>query len=386
MQQQQPVKKKILFLITKSNWGGAQRYVFDLATNLPSSHFDVVVALGGDGVLKEKLETQNIRVISLQEMKNETSFLRIRSATNELVTTFMSERSDILHINSSLAGISGVIAARRAKIPKTLFTAHAWAFNENRSLFQRLIIKTIHWLTVLLADKTIAVSNAVKTQMNWPFVQNKMVVIHNGRASVDYLDKTAARSHLTSLEPRLADMHTKILSGTIAELHPIKQHEIMIEAVADLVTEGHSIRHLIIGDGEQKQKLQNLIVEKHLTKHVFLLGHIDEAARYLKAFDLFTLTSRSEALAYVVIEAAQAGLPIIATEVGGIPEIITHEANGLLVPSGDKKSLKLAILRLISDHKLASQLAKDAHATGQEFTLDRMITKTTELYTNSSRT
>ncbi len=375
---------KVLFLITKSNWGGAQRYVYDLATKLSPEKYAVTVALGGEGVLKDKLVTKGIKTISLREMKNETSLLRIRTASTELTRVLQETKPDVLHSNSSLAGIAGALAARRARVPVTIFTAHAWAFNEDRSLIQRILIKSIHWLTVFLTDKTIAVSHAVQQQMNWPGVQKKMTVVHNGRPQIDFLERHEARVALAKRAPQLQSFHDETWTGTIGELHPIKRHNIMIEAVAKLVAEGHQLRHCIIGDGQQQAELEALVTKHKLSEHVFFLGHIDDAAQYLKAFDLYIQPSRSEALAYVVIEATQAGLPIVATDVGGIPEVITNGTEGILIPPDQATQIAKAILQLLSNPTQAAQYAQAAQEKSQQFSLETMLEKTMEIYGSSS--
>jgi L-malate glycosyltransferase len=118
-----------------------------------------------------------------------------------------------------------------------------------------------------------------------------------------------------------------------------------------------------------------------LEESVFLLGPIYEAARLLKAFDIFVLASKSEAYGYVLHEAGLAGLATIATNVGGIPEIITHEKNGLLVPSKNHIALSEAILRLLNNPELATELAHNHQEMMNERSLEKMVRATESLYT-----
>lgn len=373
---------KILYLITKSNWGGAQRYVFDLATNLPKDESEVVVALGGSGVLVDKLNEAGIRVISIPSLERDLSLSKEWRSTRELWHIIQEEKPNVLHLNSSKAGVLGALIGRLAGIPKIIFTAHGWAFNENRPYWQRLFAKAVHWITVLLSHQTIAVSNEVKRQMDWPFVQEKIVVVHNGRTISNFLERESARAFLSNIEPRLKNYIKDFWSITIAELHPIKRHDAVIDSLKDLVAIEPNTRHIIIGTGEEEEYLQNKIKELDLTEHVFLLGAITEAAQYLKAADIFILASRSEAMAYVIIEAAAASLPIVATRVGGIPEIIDHGKNGLLVPPLDNIALFKAILLLNQNSELRNQLGNEAFARSSQFTLERMLEKTIGVYHN----
>lgn len=372
-------RKKILFLITKSNWGGAQRYVYDLTTHL-TPEYDVVVALGGDGVLYKKLQTAGVRTISLDALQRDISLQKELGFIRELWQILRAEQPDILHVNSSKAGGMGAFLGRLLHIRRIIFTAHGWAFNEDRPWWQRHLIAFLHWLTVLLAHRTIAVSRATKAQLNWPFAQQKMTVIYNGREAVSVYDRIVARAHCIERCPALATHTHDLWTGTIAELHPVKQHGIALDAIAQCVANGANVRHIIIGDGQERQRLAARIKQKNLSEHVFLLGHIDAAAHLLSALDVFILPSRSEALAYTVIEAAQAGLPIIASKVGGIPEIITHEQDGILVQSGNAQQLADAITHLTTDDTLRSRLANAAHARGHYFSLPRMVEETQTVY------
>ena len=172
---------KVLILITKSNWGGAQRYVYDLATNLPKNAFDIEVMAGGGGILIEKLLIAGIKANGELPVGRDVNIFKDIKAFFRLISILREKRPDILHINSSKIGGLGALAGRITRIPKIIFTTHGWAFNENRSLFSKILTKCLHWITIILSHKTISVSEALKNQMeNWPFIIDKITVIHNG--------------------------------------------------------------------------------------------------------------------------------------------------------------------------------------------------------------
>lgn len=373
MDRVQKTKKKILFLITKSNWGGAQRYVHDLASALDPHQYDIAVALGGDGELKDKLAEADIRTITLQSLQRDISLTKELRFTLELWKLLRTERADILHVNSSKAGGLGCLIGRLTFTPHVIFTAHGWAFNEQRPGWQKIIIKFLHWLTVILSHTTIAVSYETKRQLNLPLPTKRWSVIHNGRHKVDFLSKTEARNYLNLRQDAL-------ISGTIGELHPIKQHHLMIQVVAELRQKGCEITHVIIGAGEQESELHALAQTLEVSDRVIFAGAVDEAARYLKAFDIYVQPSRSEALAYTLIEAAQAGLPIVASNVGGIPEIIIDGNNGLLLPYDDMEQFATCIHNLATNPTLRSELGQNATQTSKAFSFAEMLKKTTAVY------
>lgn len=375
-------KKKILFLITKSNWGGAQRYVFDLATHLPAD-YEPVVALGGNGALSEKLTEAHIRVITLPSLERDVSLLKELKSIRELSRILREERPDIFHVNSSKAGAIGTLLGRLHRVPLIVFTAHGWAFNEERSWWQRLIIKSIHWLTVLFSHRTIAVSDAIKKQLTWPGAQKRMTVIHPGRAPIAFEERMNARQTLLVQFPNHQDVQGDIWVGTIGELHPIKQHERTIAAMATLIKTHDRLRYFIIGGGNSQTTLETLIKKHQLEQHVFLVGAITEAGRFLQAFDMFVLPSRSEAFGYVLVEAGQAKLPVIAANVGGVPEIITNNTSGLLIdPTPD--AIAVAVDTLLDSPTLRGRFGEVLHQmVTEKFSLDAMVDKTVSLYSET---
>lgn len=366
-------KKKILYVITKSNWGGAQRYVYDMATSLPKDAFDVAVAAGGDGPLLQKLSQAGIRTISLPAVKNEASFSALYRAYRALKETIASEKPDIVHLNSSLASMAGSAAGRICKVPLVIFTSHGWAFNSGFGALKRFGARMLHWITILLSDKTIAVSEAVKEQMmSMPFAAKKMRIVRLGIATPDLVSREEARRLLHIPEQAFA-------IGTIAELHPVKGLSYALEAVKSLPFEAS---YLIIGAGDEEKKLLDMIDrDESLKRRVRLAGFVPQAADLLKAFDIFLLPSISEALGYVIIEAAHAGVPAIASRVGGIPEVIADRETGLLVPPKNPSLMREAIEECYFNADFRTLCARAAKEKAErEFSLGRMVEETMQTY------
>lgn len=342
--------KKVLLVITKSNFGGAQKYVFELAKNLKSQGIEVQVALGGTGILIQKLQEADIEVLTIPFLGRDISFINDIKVFFELYKMIKKEQPDVVHLNSSKIGGIGTIASRLAFVPKIIFTVHGWAFNENRNFLSKLLIKLTYLVTILFCTKAIAVSNITKSQAsNIPFsflIRNKIEVVHNGIKSPDFLSKEDAREFLS--QKLNIDLSNKIIIGQIAELHPIKSIETTIETARTITSKYQDVAFIIVGDGQEKEYLQKQIISSGLNNKVFLSGFIDNAARYLKAFDMFCLTSKSEALALVLLEAGLAHVPVIASRVGGIPELITDGQTGFLFESGNSHHLEAKIEHLLN--------------------------------------
>lgn len=375
-----PHRKKVLFLITKSNWGGAQRYVYDIAAHLNQREFEPVVALGGDGPLKSMLEHAHIRVITIPSLERDISLKKEILSLWDTVKILRQERPHVLHVNSSKAGGIGALAGRLTRVPHIIFTAHGWAFNEDRPAWQYFIIKFFHWLTVLLTHTTVVVAKGTRLQMNWPFVQEKMLVIHPGRTIGVMYSKSEARTELCKRVPELHTKRNDLWLGTIAELHPIKRHDLAIRAFGKAAKDMPNVRYLIIGGGEAEASLRELITSLNLSERVFLTGNVQEAARFLKAFDLFLLASRSEAYAYVLTEAGLAGVPVIASGVGGVRDTITPDHTGLLFSSGSIDECARAITTLLYDKSLRDSFATALKNVVATRTVDKMVGDLSVLY------
>ncbi len=375
-----PIPKKVLFLITKSNWGGAQRYVYDLATALNRNEFEPIVALGGNGTLVDMLHHAGIKTITINSLARDIDAKQELALARELYAIFRTEKPDVLHLNSSKAGAMGAFVGRLARVPRIIFTAHGWAFNEDRPWWQRLVIKAIHYGTVLLSHHTITVSTGMQREMNWFGVQKKMSVVNPGRSIGAMFSPEEARSKIVDFFPNLLPYQQDTWLVCVAELHPIKRHQVLFEAIRSLTAIHPNIRLLCFGDGQLRTTLEQWITNRGMGEHIFVLGNLHEAARFLKAFDMFVLASKSESYGYVLHEAGLAELPIVATAVGGITDIITNDETGLLVPPNDSRAMAGAIATLLADKDLATTLSHNIATKLKQRTVAVMTTETVRHY------
>ncbi len=372
-----PDKKKILFLITKGNFGGAQRYVYDLATSLPKDKFEVTVACGQGGLLIERLKEARphdavgqakIRTIEIESLDRDIKTFKDFTVFKNLIKIIKQEKPDIIHLNSSKIGGLGSLAGRICKVPKIIFTGHGWAFNENRNFLQKNLILFLHWLTILLCNTTIAVSEKAKKDIDWlPFIKEKIKVVYNGIGKFD-------------LAPREASDKTRIFS--ISELHKNKGIDVALKAISLLPKEiREKIIYAVAGDGEERAGLEKMAKELQIENLVRFLGFVPDAKKLLSDCDIFLLPSRTEAFPYAILEAGMAGSPIIATSVGGIPEIIHDMQNGILIHPQNPKEIAEAILYLLSHPEKQKEFGNEIKKTVTNFfSLNTMLEETTRLY------
>ncbi|HEY0908322.1 MAG TPA: glycosyltransferase family 4 protein [Candidatus Paceibacterota bacterium] len=378
-------RKKILFVITKSNWGGAQKYVYDLATSLPKESYDVAVVFGGKGPLADKLAAAGVRTVSIKSLQRDVTVFGDAASLFRLLSIFRKEKPDIVHVNSSKVGGLGAFAARAMGVPRIIFTCHGWPFNEDRSALSLLAINFFSWLTVAFSHTTITVSERdLSDGRKMAFVGHKMTLVHNGVRVPEFKDALRGRRYMTELA------HAKgveiapddILIGAMGELHKNKGYEYLIEAFAELAMDFDKPAKLVImGEGEERASLISLIQKFRVEKQVALVGFVKESPTYLKAFDAFVLSSIKEGLPYVVIEAGFAALPVVATNVGGVREIIDDMQSGILVQTRKPADIAQGLHMVLDERARAAAFGKALEEKVRaKFSIELMVKNTVAVY------
>jgi glycosyltransferase involved in cell wall biosynthesis len=281
--------------------------VFDLATHLPPE-FEASVAYGQPGLLAQKLREAGVATHPILSLQRDISLWADIRGFFELYWLFIKTNPDVVHLNSSKAGGIGALAAWCAGTKRVVFTAHGWPFWEPRGRTARALIWTASWLTALLCDAVICISEFdAEVARKMPFVAQKVARIYNGIAPQELGSGEVVRSAFPA--------GARIV-GTIGELNRNKNQQALIER-----SRKDRIFVAIVGEGELRGALEAKIREYKLEDRVKLFGFMP-AREALRGFDVFALPSLKEGLPYVLLEAKQAGLPIEANRIGGIPEIL----------------------------------------------------------------
>jgi glycosyltransferase involved in cell wall biosynthesis len=370
-----PAPLRVLYFIPIAWWGGSQRYVFDLAHAAQAAGHEVVVVTG-EGELPERLREASIPVITRSVFSRGINASTEHSFFSEILRITQDFKPDIIHSNNSKGGLMGTLAGRLAGVRHVYFTAHGWAFTEARPLWQRVIFWLAQYVTVVLTDRIICVSqNVYEHARRMPFMKSKLALIPNGIDDIELLPRHEARMHLAPTFT--ADRWI----GSIAELHPNKDVPTLVRAFALIAKRYPDTVLAIIGEGEERARIEPLIASLGLTDRVALCGHVPHAARYLSAFDIFVLPSRTEALGYALLEAGMAGLAAIGSDVGGIPEILQPDKTGLLFPVGNAPALSEALSSYLNDPGLRENMGKALRAHVEaNFSKKEMLRKTLALY------
>ncbi|WP_310489039.1 glycosyltransferase family 4 protein [Chamaesiphon sp. VAR_69_metabat_338] len=361
----QLARKKILYVITKAELGGAQAHVYDLMNSLHRD-YEVHLAVGAAGVLTEKAIDLGIKVHIIDNLKrsiNPTSDLK---SIQQCIAIIKLIQPDLVHCHSSKAGVVARIAAWRCRVP-VIFTAHGWGFDPRSPLIQRNIALGVEKILAPISTKVICVSEsdrqlAIALKVTSPELA---VTIHNGIEN-----KPIATAAPERQPPKL------IMVARFNRAQ--KDQQTLMQAIAKLK---EPVELLLVGTGPDWEASKTIAKDLGITDRVSFLGDRLDVPELLANSQIFVLSTHYEGAPISILEAMRCGLPIIATNVNGIPEQVADGETGLLVPHQDVDALTAAIANLIKNPDLRQQMGvAGKHKFAKEFTVEQMAEKTELLY------
>ncbi|HPQ51449.1 MAG TPA: glycosyltransferase family 4 protein [Alphaproteobacteria bacterium] len=358
---------KISYLITRMDeFGGAQVHVRDLCLWMKAQGHDVSLLSGFSGKISDAMETQGIPFYeiadlqrSIHPLKDAKAFFQIRKALKII-------RPDSLTCHSSKAGLLGRLAAWSLGIP-SVFTAHGWAFTEGVPKTHRIIYKVLEKTAAFFGQQIITVSEydrhlALKYKIA---PSRKITAIHNG---MPFLPPLQAR-HPTG-KP------VKILM--VARVGAQKDHARLLRALWGCLDCDWTLD--FVGGGDDLD-LRNLARHMGMADRVRFLGERSDIPDLMEQADLFALISKWEGLPLTIIEAMRSALPVIATDVGGVAELINHRQTGILVPPESDDYLLKELRAILSDKEALIEMGyKGRLSYEQDFTFSTMAQKTLAVY------
>ena len=381
-------KPKLLYIVTQAEWGGAQRHIFDLAANL-SQDFDITIGFGSSGCSQElikKINQQNIKMVNFKHLVRPINPLQDLPAVMEIAQFIRKNHFDIIHLHSSKAGVIGGLAKTLNRLlgknpqPKLIYTAHGWVYIEPCAPIKQWLYLMMEKVSARLRDATIVLSEKEKdvALKQGTAKKESVYVIPNGidLNNLNFLSRAEARKHLGLEE-------NQFIIGAIANLYKTKGLEYLIEALRLINKEPGTkskAKMIIVGEGPEREKLESRIKNYELEDKIILAGSIPEACKYLPAFDIFVLPSVKEGFPYALLEAMAAGLPIIATDVGAIPEILENKKTGLIIEPANAFILATSIRNLYFSPPERQMLGINAAGAVKKFDVQKMIEKTKTVY------
>lgn len=367
---------RVAFIITQSDpVGGAQIHVRDLSRQLKADGCDVHVITGNRGQISRELEELGIVIHVVDAMERRIKPTLDLKAIFQVRSVLKSIGPAIVSTHSSKAGLIGRIASWGLGSP-VLFTAHGWAFTAGVQFSKRLMYAALEKLGSFFCHRVITVSNYDKEiALKWKVVSaDKILTIHNGMP---------AGSEFPHAVP--TQSHARLIS--VARFDEQKDHETLLYALADIRDLNWHLR--LVGGGPLRSEIEKLVTRLNLNNRVTFLGQRFDVPALLAESDIFLLISNWEGFPRSILEAMRAGLPVIASNVGGVSEAVKESDTGYLVERGDAVALRDHLHQLIMFPDFRSELGTRGRATfEQKFMFDRMYLRTRQLYddlTASSR-
>lgn len=357
----------IFFCITGLAMGGAERQVCDLADNLTSRGYQVKIAYILEPVIVQP-KSENIELIWLGGKKSPLSMLK---AFINLIKVIKKYQPDVVHSHMYHANILSRLAKVFTALPRLICTAHS---NNEGGQLRMLSYR----LTDSLADVFSNVSqDAVKEfEKKKAVAVNKMIATHNGIDTETFRFNSASRSLIRSNY----NFEDKKIFIAIGRFHAAKDYPNLLNSFSDLVQKKSAVHLFIVGGGELRSSIEQMIADKNLTDHVTLLGIRKDVPELLSAADVFVLPSAWEGFGLVVAEAMACERVVVATDCGGVAEVLGQE--GFLVPPKDSNALMLAMEKAIS---LSDEEAKTMGAAARKrilehYSLDSVVDNWLKIY------
>ena len=358
---------RVLQVTTHVNIGGIANYILTLSEALMAKDVGVVVASSG-GNLEEELRSRKIPH-KLLNIKTKFEFgPRVIRSAFRLAQIIKDEKIDIIHAHTRVSQVASILASRFTGVPYVT-TCHGYFKLRARRIFDT-------W-----GKKVIAISDAVKDHLRYDFDVDKdrISVIYNG------IDAGRFTRHYSEQEKagirNTLGLKDAPVIGTIGRLSQVKGQKYLVQAIADVIDRKKDVQCLIVGDGDQRLALENLARALNIKDSVHIVPSGLGTPEFLAVMDIFVFPSVKEGLGIALLEAMAAGKACVASEIGGISDIIKDPSYGILVPVGDVKAIADSIIMLLDNKTLRQNMGEDARRlVCEKFSLDVMAGRIIELY------
>ena len=360
---------RIAYLITRmDDLGGAQVHVRDLALAMKNMGHQVVVLCGGDGAFTQQLLAAGVDCQPIPALQRSLHALRDFQAFLEIRRRLVALRPDLLSLHSSKAGWLGRLAGAQLGIP-TVFTAHGWSFSGGLPRFRAGLYLWFEKLLAPLTRQLICVSKADRELglAHGLAPADRICLIHNGVHDV----ASDLRARTALHPPRLV---------MVARFQEPKDHAGLFRALAALNTRDWSLE--LVGGGPLLEEMCALAAQLGLEQQLIFSGECTDVEVRLAKAQIFILLSRREGFPRSILEAMRAGLPVIASQVGGIAEAVDQGASGFLLPANDYGgALQASLESLLVSPELRGRMGVEGRIRYErEFSFAAMLDKTLEIY------
>ena len=376
---------KIVRIIARLNIGGPSLHVVNLNKGLSSDRFESLLVTGspntGEGSMLDYAQENGVQPLAIPEMVGEAS-LRLRDfkALVRLYQILRKERPQIVHTHTAKAGFLGRLAARLAGVPILVHTYHGHVLHSYYSPLKSWLLLQMERGLARTTDRLVAVSALGKEDLIAYRVapSEKISVIPLGFDLNPFLDCESLKGEFRGEIGLAADAK---LVGIIGRIFPIKNHRLFLESAAQVAEQESNVRFVIVGDGILRREMEQYAQDLGIRQQVIFTGWRRDLPRIYADLDLLVVSSDNEGTPVSAIEAMASGCPVVATQVGGLPDLVQNGETGYLVPSKQPQALAAAMLELIRDPETAKQMGRSAQQSVMgRFSVNRLISDIEGLY------
>ncbi len=340
---------RILYVVTAAGFGGAPMHVLQLLRHFSAQGHVIGLVSAPEPRLVDEAKRLGVQVYPNPYFVRTLNPIADLRALQYVIQSIKRFQPDILHAHSSKAGLAARFGAAFYGVQAVVFTAHGWAFTEGRPMWKRRIIALVERIAAYKTSRIICVSNHdynLALAFHVAPVE-KLRVVHNGVDPSPFLQPSPG-----DVRKSLGLREDDVVITFVGRLAPPKDALTLLAAIKNVP----SCKVLIVGDGPLRDGIEAYSREQKLSESVIMLGERSDVPAILSASDIFVLISDWEGLPYTIIEAMMAGLPVIASEVGGVGELVKDGETGFLVERKDVAGLTAALQRLIGNRALRQKL------------------------------
>ena len=374
---------KIIRIQSRICIGGPAVHTEILSRHLPDRYRTVL--LGGalepdEHSLFHDIKARGVDIRLIETMRREPRLSDDLESVRKIYRIIKREKPDIVHTHTAKAGATGRLAAHLARVPVIVHTFHGHAFENYFSQTQSRFFVTIEKALAKLTHRIIAISPRQKRDLVDRYriaPESKVRVVPLGFE----LERFLRTEKNGALKASLGIPASHRLLGIIGRLVPIKNHAMALRVLKQLSSQEPNVHLCIVGDGESRRDIERMAEELGVRKHVHFLGWVKEIERIYEGLDVLLLTSLNEGTPVAVIEAMASSVPVVATSVGGVPDLLQGDRNGLSCRVNDVDEMAAKVRRLLEDADLASELCRNAKSFAEKnYSYQRLVRDIDELY------
>ena len=373
---------RILHIHTMPIISGSGINTFISMNGMDKKRYEVDLACAPGGTLIDLVQSHQMKVIPFKYMTQPIHPLKDLWTLIQLTAFLKKQHYDIIHTHNSKAGFIGRLAARLAGVPVIIHTVHGFAFHDQEPIWRQVLFRALESAASRWCDKMIFISQPL---IDWA-LRERIV-------NKDKIIKIYSGIELDQFQPVTKDIKNQIRTkwglgphdsviGIVSKLWEGKGHAVLIEAFQEIKNRINEAKLVIVGEGYLQDHLSDLVQRYGLNESVLFTGFQKNVSEIIATFDVAILPSFFEGMGRVLLEAMAMEKPVVASRVGGIPDLVDDGLNGFLISPGDVKELSDAIMKVLTDKDMADHMGKQGRKkVTDQFSAETMVQSIEKIYT-----